>query len=204
MNIWMSTRVPAGIYRALAIQLTAWCSFTLIPLILLVCLLMLTATGIFPLATSPELLVLASASVCTQFVVTAILIPGDGARPFRDCLGALAVRWALSTTSSASTLQAVVTGDCRFRCTRRSSGQYCSVSLASGALSLTILICTCAAAQQLPWIVTVAAGLLSLALAAEYWVDLHVLARTSARGHSTSTKLRSFHVPLRQYRNTDT
>lgn len=199
----LSNDVLRARYRALAMQLTAWCSFTLIPSLVLFPLLLLTAINMNPFVASSDLLILASSSVCLQFVVIAILILGNGSRPFTDCLGALVVRWALSTSSSVSTLQAVLTEDRHFRCTRRSSGDRCSVSPVSAVLSVSLLICTCAAAQELPWMVTVTATLLSLALAAEYWVDLHVLARTPTRGHSPSTKTRSLHVPLRQYRHTD-
>lgn len=121
--------------RAMVSQLTAWCSFILIPVITIVFF-----SGKFLLAGNYSLigqwcLLLASVSIVCQFVCSSAVLLHSARRWSADeRIEACLIRWSLSVSSSWSTLSAFTNRDLAFLKTTRYRGD----SHREGSLSLLI------------------------------------------------------------------
>ncbi len=132
-------------------QLSAWCSFITIPVVLIMAGVFLSALEWSDPAAWHPIALIASATIIGQLLVTFWLSRGTH--------GFWAVRWTLALSSGMATLSGLTMQRMRFRCTRRSSESMARVSIhqiVTSMLFFTAALC----ALSLSWFMATTALLL--------------------------------------------
>ena len=132
-------------------QLSAWCSFVTIPLVLLMAGVFLSVIEWSDPAAWHRITLIASATIIGQLLVTFWLS--------RATPGFWAVRWTLALSSGMATLSGLTMQRIRFRCTRRSSESMARVSIHQIVTSM-LLFTAALCALSLSWFMAATALLL--------------------------------------------
>lgn len=155
-------------------QLSAWCSFVTIPVVMLMAGVFLTITEISDSALWYQISLIASATIIGQLLVTIWLS--------RATPGFSFVRWTLALSSGCSTLSGLTMQRIRFRCTRRSSGTVARISI-NQILVPVLFFAGALCALALSWFMAaVALFLCAFASASTYSLDRVLRASSAPRG----------------------
>jgi len=161
-------------------QLTAWCSFTTLPLLVLVFehAQALVSHGSF---FGAPVLLMASVSVLLQFLIATMASASSSPGvPRRTRYAMLAIRWGMTTASGVSTLMGLLSVSRTFRCTRRGQSAWEAEHHIGWILALGLLFCVWANALEVPWFVSFATVLMAGSLLLQYEID-RSLRRTELR-----------------------